>query len=216
MKLFTADFHGVLEKGNGQLTLDVTNRILEQYGYRERLSKEKAKEYYGFKWYEYFEKILPPTTTTKQHKELQSACLKYYEGNRKAYAKHIQANDFVIEVLGKIKDSVHDQIILSNTRPDNLLWFLNIIGIKKYFSKAKVIGVNAHEDIMEKKDALAEYLDGRDYDEIVIIGDSESDLQLKKVAGGVTYFYHYPYLKLNKAIQADFIITDLREVLNEL
>ena len=40
MKLFVWDFHGVLEKGNDLAVLDITNKVLEQAGYSERLNED--------------------------------------------------------------------------------------------------------------------------------------------------------------------------------
>jgi phosphoglycolate phosphatase-like HAD superfamily hydrolase len=195
--------------------LEITNKVLEQEGYDERLSKEKAREFYGLKWYEYFQQLIP-SLSNKEHMALQAACFKFTENNLDVLTKHIKVNDYTLEVLRKIKNSINDQIILSNTRPSDLLWFIDTVGIKKFFPKSKIFGVNAHEKFGVKSDILAHYLEGKGFDKIIIIGDSESDMKLKNVAGGVTYFYSHQSLKLNNVVKADFIITDLREILNQL
>ncbi|MGD0284521.1 MAG: HAD hydrolase-like protein [Candidatus Saccharimonadales bacterium] len=215
MKLFVWDFHGVLEKDNDLAVLEITNKVLEQEGYEERLSKEKANEFYGLKWYEYFEQILP-LLTNKEHMALQASCFKYCEDHLDVLANHIKVNDYAVEVLGKINNSKNDQIILSNTRQSDLLWFIDTVGIKKFFTKSKIFGVNAHEKFRVKSDVLAHYLKSKEFDTIIIIGDSESDMELKNVAGGLTYFYNHPSFKLNNVVKTDFIITDLREILKQI
>jgi phosphoglycolate phosphatase-like HAD superfamily hydrolase len=215
MKLFVWDFHGVLEKDNDLAVLDISNHALEEAGYKERFSLEDAQQYNGLKWYEYFERLLPHLSSEK-HRELQAACFRYAADNLSVLEKHIKPNDHANEVLKKVHDAGQDQILVSNTRPSDLLWFISTVGLQSYLPETKVFGVNAHEEHGTKKDALAQYLKGKKFDAIIIIGDSQSDMILKDVAGGTTYFYSHPHLTIKRAVQADYIITDLRDVLAEL
>jgi len=67
MKLFIWDLHGTLEQGNERAAIDMSNQILERFGYRERFSDEDVFKLYGLKWFQYFEYLLPheprPTAT---------------------------------------------------------------------------------------------------------------------------------------------------------
>lgn len=66
------------------------------------------------------------------------------------------------------------------------------------------------------EDVLTDYLRGSDeYEQIVIIGDSPSDMRLKRVAGGVTYLYAHPDFAFRNC-EADHRIRDLRKVLEHL
>ena len=56
---------------------------------------------------------------------------------------------------------------------------------------------------------------GKSFDDIIIIGDSEPDMLLKKVAGGITYLYRHPHTEVRRIV-ADHKIDDLRSVLKEL
>lgn len=215
MKLFVWDFHGVLEKDNDLAVLDISNQVLEQAGYAERFSDEDNKKFYGLKWFQYFERLLP-NLTNEQHMALQAACFEFAEKNLHILAKHIKPSDHSLAVLKTIHDAGHDQIILSNTRPHDLLWFVNTVGITKYFPEEKVIGVNAHQKHGVKKDALKDYLSNNQFDEIIIVGDSESDMELQEVAGGITYFYSHPHISHAGIVKADHVIKDLREVLREV
>lgn len=213
MKLFVWDFHGVLEKDNDLAVLDISNSILALHGYDVRLSEADVRAYYGLKWYEYFEKVLPGLEK-EAYLALQAECFDY--DNKAIVAKYIKPTDHALEVLKTIKDNGHDQILLSNTRPYDLDWFIDLVGMKKYFPKAKLFGVNAHQTHSNKSEALVNYLENNKFDDIVIIGDSESDMALKEVTDGKTYFYSHPHLKLNSAVMADYVITDLRKILKEL
>jgi phosphoglycolate phosphatase-like HAD superfamily hydrolase len=213
MKLFVWDFHGVLEKDNDLAVLDISNSILALHGYEVRLSEADVRAYYGLKWYEYFEKVLPGLEK-EAYLALQAECFEF--DNKNIVAKYIKPTDHALEVLRTIKDNGHDQILLSNTRPYDLDWFVALVGMEKYFTSNKLFGVNAHQTHSNKSEALKEYINDKTFDKVVIIGDSESDMALKEVTGGVTYFYSHPQLELNTAVKADYVITDLREILNEL
>lgn len=215
MKLFVWDFHGVLEKDNDLAVLDISNKVLEQAGYSERFSEENNRNYYGLKWFQYFERLLPGLTN-EQHMTLQAACFEFAEKNLHILAKHIKPSDHALEVLQTIHKAGHDQIILSNTRPHDLRWFVNTVGIKEFFPDEKVIGVNAHQKHGAKPDALRHYLGGASFAGIVYIGDSKSDMELRQVSDGTTYFYNHPHLTPATDIQADHVITDLRKVLQEV
>lgn len=215
MKLFVWDFHGVLEKDNDLAVLDISNIVLEQAGYTERLSKEDNQNYYGLKWFQYFERLLPGLSN-EQHLALQAACFRYAEENMHVLANHIKPNDHIAEVLSAIQKAGHDQIIVSNTRPADLTWFVRSVKINKYFPESKIFGVNAHEKHGNKKAALIKYLHDKSFKNIVIIGDTVKDMELKDVKGGVTYFYNHPHLKTPSDINADYTITDLRKILREI
>ena len=214
MKLFIWDFHGVLEKDNELAVLDISNQVLRQAGFKQRFTKADNHRLYGVKWYQYFEDLLPDLSH-KKHLALQAACFKFAEKNLHILHKHIKPNDYVIEVLKAIKKAGHDQVILSNSRPADILWFVESIGIKQYFPDEKIIGVNAHERHEAKQDALLHYLKGKVFDSLVIIGDSKSDMELKNVAGGVSYFYNHPGVSPTKP-ESDYQINDLRKVLVEV
>lgn len=55
MKLFVWDFHGTLEKDNEHAVMEISNKVLENLGYTQRLSKEDNLMLYGKKWADYFE-----------------------------------------------------------------------------------------------------------------------------------------------------------------
>lgn len=204
----------MLEKDNELAVLDISNQALRLAGYKQRFTKADNRRLYGVKWYQYFEYLLPQLSH-EEHLALQAACFEFAEKNLHVLHEHIKPNDHVIEVLKEISKAGHDQIILSNSRPADILWFAESIGIKQYFPDEKIIGVNAHEKHKAKQDALLHYLKDRDFESLVIIGDSKSDMELKNVAGGVTYFYNHPGVSSTKA-EFDHQINDLRKILIEV
>jgi phosphoglycolate phosphatase-like HAD superfamily hydrolase len=216
MKLFVWDFHGVLEKGTENLTVVLTNEVLSELNYPQRLNAKTCRKLFGLKWYQIFEYLLP-TEKYEKHIELQNKC---FEKGHTTYANKIREytkpNDNIHEVLEKISKK-HHQILLSNTEPEALIQFMDLTNIKKYFLPKNYFGIDTHhpESNKTKKETLKKFLQNKKYEQIIIIGDTEADMELKEIGGGTTYLYHYPGT-LPKVTNADFIITDLKMVLKEL
>lgn len=215
MKLFVWDYHGVLEQGNEISAWKVTNLVLEKFGYTEKMSKEDAIKLYGKKWYEYFELILPHETH-ERHLELQQAGFDFTSTNFNYVASFIKANPNANIVLGEIAKK-HTQILISNTDPKSLENYIKIAKIDNNFTPDLVFAANGHsKDSREsKKLILKEYLRDKNFDEIIIIGDSPSDMALKEVAGGKTYLYCHPDMT-HRDCEADVKITDLTVLLGEI
>ncbi len=215
LQLYVWDFHGVLEKDNEKVVIEISNEILKQAGFKERFTPEDNERFYGLKWYEYFERLLPYLPSVK-HLELQAACFKYAEDHLELLTKYVKPNDFAAETLELIAASGNRQIVISNSRPADIIWFLETVGLKKFFTDQDIVGVNAHQTHRNKSEALKSYLDGQKFDKIIVIGDSEDDIKLGKTIGAVTYYYKHPGLKHNLTKLADHTIHDLRQVANEL
>ncbi len=215
MKLFVWDFHGVLEKDNERAVIDISNKVLEKLGYKERISRKINLKLYGQKWYEYFEYILPHESHEK-HLKIQKACIAYEKDNHNIVANNIKPNNHAIAVLEAIQKSKQDQILISNMSDVALEMFTNSIGITKYFSKkAFFCNTKSGNKVYTKHERLREYLKNKIFDKIIIIGDTPNDISLNEVAGGITYLYTHPHLKF-KNCNPTYKINDLREVLREL
>jgi phosphoglycolate phosphatase-like HAD superfamily hydrolase len=215
MKLFVWDFHGVLEKDNEKAVIEISNHILADAGFKERFTEEDNERFYGLKWHQYFERLLP-NLSHEECIELQAKCFRYAEKRLDILAKYIKPNDHAIDVLSKIADQGHQQIVISNSRQSDLIWFLKSVGAEKFFDEQHIVGVNAHQKHGSKSDALKDYLRGKQFDQIVVIGDSEDDMKLGSTVKGTTYFYKHPHRTHEDTRYANYIIKDLREVLDEV
>lgn len=215
MKLFVWDFHGVLEKDNEQAVIQISNRVLKNLGYKKRITKKDNLKLYGKKWYEYFEYLLPNEFHQK-HLEIQQACLAYEQAHPDIVGASIKPNDHAQEVLGKIQKSPHDQILISNMSDVALEMFTNLIGITQYFpQKAFSCNTKSGQKVYTKHEKLGEYLKNKDFDEIIIIGDTPNDISLVEVAGGISYLYTHPHLKFQNC-KPTYKTNDLREILREI
>lgn len=217
MNLFVWDFHGTLEKGNERAVQKVSNRVLESFGYAQRLSEEDSQRLYGRNWYEYFEHLLPQEPH-ERHVQLQEAAFLLSNGRPDIYiAKYVTPNDHAHEVLDAILLSEHDQIVISHTLPESLDLFLEVVRMTQYFPEGAAFAVNGHAREVQrtKQDVLREFLKSMSYKKIVVIGDSPKDVQLVSVAGGVSYLYAHPGRPFQEC-PADYQIRDLREILREV
>ena len=216
MKLFVWDLHGVLEQGNDNAALEVTNYILGKFGFTNELRFEDAKLLSGKKWFEYFEYLLP-NENTKMHFDLQKACFEYSNDNFDITKKHITKNEYALDVLEQIHSSKHTQILISNTQQKSLEQYLDTLNIKRFFRKKAFYGVDAHTTPhITKKYYLNTYLQNKKFDELISIGDSPHDMALASLhPKGKSYLYSYPERPHRKA-ESTYKITDLRDVLKEL
>ena len=212
MKLFVWDFHGVLEKGSEWAVRDISNQILEQFGYAQRFSEADTHRLYGIKWFEYFKDLLP-AEPHERHLELQEACFERSNSNPELTARYIQPNDHAHEVLESIAE-VHFQILISNSPPEALKMFLDLVDMGEYFA-GNAFPVHQKNGDITKHQLLEDFLKDTAFNEIVVIGDSPSDIRLVSVRGGVSYLYAHPG-KLFRECAADYRINDLRDVLQEI
>ena len=128
--------------------------------------------------------------------------------------KHMRANDHAKTVLKAIAER-HDQILISNATPAHIAKFLGIIGLGGFFPDGKYFGTDAHQPgiKLSKKDLADEYMHGRTYDCIIVIGDSPQDMI--PLPSAVSYLYAHPGLPFRECA-ATYRIRDLRDILREI
>lgn len=219
MKLFVWDYHGTLEKGNEQAAIEISNLALAKHGYTERFSSEDAVQLYGKKWYQYFEYLLP-NERHDTHVSLQESCFEWPDAAA-VVAKYIQPNDYAHDVVKAIARSGHNQIIISNTSSEALPMFIRLVGLEDFFADANAFAVSGHarEVARDKTHVLSEYLTALPAkpERIVLIGDSQTDVELivgENVSG---YWYRHPSLARGESdISHITPISDLRAILAEL
>jgi len=218
MKLFVWDYHGTLEKGNERGALEISNEVLQHFGYAQRFSAKDSIDLYGLKWYQYFEYLLPGEPH-ERHVELQHACFEWPEAEA-IVARYIQQNDHAAEVLGAIRAHGDAQMLISNTSDRALPIFVRLVGLQDYFDASNAFAVAGHtRDVLRtKRHVLDEYIAriGQS-DEIVLVGDSQSDMEIITGDNVAGYWYRHPELPMaatdNPRIRP---INDLRDVLHEL
>ena len=218
--LFVWDFHGVLEKGNVNSVKELINLVLKEFNIDRQLSLKEAKQWYGVSWFDYF-KLAYPAGGRKMWEEMVEKVLSYQGNGWKIVKKHMKPMDHATEVLSMTKEKGHDNIVLSNTAPDHIKSFVNVLNYSEYFND--LIGVDNHRKSRNRKDshmakgeALINFLKNKNYQRIVLIGDKKSDISAGKMCGAKTYLFVGP--ESNESPDesgADCIINDLRDILKE-
>ncbi len=216
-KLFVWDLHGTLEQGNEHAAIEISNKILRDFGYSDQFSPKHVAELYGLKWYQYFEALLPQESH-ERHVELQAACFDFSNSDEgvNIIARHIQPSRNALEVLKAIH-TTHNQVLISNTTPASLPIFIKALGITEYFDTLNAIAVNQHarEAKHTKQDALKDFLKDTSYREFIVIGDSESDMQFALDAKAKGYLYAHAGTSFRSQM-GDRRINDLKELLQEI
>ncbi len=213
MKLFVWDLHGTLEQGNEDAVIELSNMALEQLGYTQRFLAEDSRSLYGLKWYEYFQTLLPEESHEK-HMELQRLSFRLSDDNTDLIARHMRPTTHAHDVLQMIAGSPHAQILISNTVPSTIPLFMKALAMEHYFNELNAFAVNAHakEAMKSKEDALSVYMNGKLFEDVIVIGDSATDLRLAEYAKAKAYLYAHPGYAF-RADGGDYRINDLREVL---
>jgi phosphoglycolate phosphatase-like HAD superfamily hydrolase len=216
MKLFIWDFHGTLEFGTERAVIDISNQVLQDFGYTQRFSAEDVERLYGLRWGQYFEDLLPSERVDK-HRQLEVACFEMSRDNFDLVRKYIQPSFYAHEVLQAIAESSHEQVVISNTQPQSLPRFLEAVDMQRYFLEGYAFATGNHLDRLgESKEDVVRRLRGeRTFEEVVAIGDSAQDVGLARLFGGRSYLYAHPWRDFKDA-EADFNIKDLREILREI
>jgi phosphoglycolate phosphatase-like HAD superfamily hydrolase len=216
VKLFVWDLHGTLEYGNHRAVIDISNRVLADYGHRERLTYEDGRKLYGLKWFEYFTWLFGDDSYERAI-ELQEACFEISETDLDVQCHWMRPTAYAADVLSEIA-ARHDQILISNTRASTLDLFLKVLEFNVFFPDGRAFAVDQHARVVArtKADVLNGFLgEGHAYEQLVIVGDSPSDVRLKDVSGGIAFLYAHPGFEFREC-PADFRIRDLRRVLQLL
>lgn len=217
MKLFVWDFHGVLEKGNDDGVLEITNLALVRHGHDRQMSRKEAELLSGRRWHEYFVFMLPGLSQ-EEYIKLQTTCFEITQNQPEMVAKHIKLNDHADHVLKTIQNTNHCQILISNSVPQSLDLFVKMVGIEQYFPPARRFGADSHQQTkITKKHCLEEFLQGKDhFEQIISIGDSPGDMALvEDNPKGLGYLYTHP-TKTHRDAKCHYKIHDLRQVLEAL
>ena len=213
-KLFVWDLHGTLECGNELAVIKLSNEVLAYRGYPERFRDDEAITLYGLKWHQYFKYLLP---REEQHVwfSLQEDCFLLSEKEVEIQASYMYPTPESHDVLKSIS-AVHDQILISNTRPRTLHVFMKKLELDEFFPSGKYFAVDGHTDHRATKvDVLKEYLSEKSFDEVVVIGDSRTDMALGSELGAYRILYNHPYLN-RKDFETDMYTSDLRDVLMKI
>jgi phosphoglycolate phosphatase-like HAD superfamily hydrolase len=218
--LFVWDFHGTLEKGNVRAVHELINRVLPLFGVHRSISLAKTAELYGLSWVDYCKEVYPEGDQKVWH-DMKMKLFKIQD-TEKTLEKYMVPMDYADEVLRTIQEGGHSNIIVSNSSPQLIRHFVQLVKLHKYIDA--YIALDSHDaprqqlDIkQEKAGQIAEYLKGKSFSKIVKVGDRESDIGAGQAVGAITYFFRNEFNKNYKLkAKPTHEINDLRGVLREI
>jgi len=219
--LFAWDFHGVLEKNNEKAVRELCNLVFDELKINRKITLQEVMDWYGLSWFDYF-KLAVPEGNEELWKAMVNKVRTFRERGWETIKQYIQPRDYAREVLSNIKSQKHQNIIITNSSQESANRFVNFVNLRDYIDE--IIGIDNHDfsrintalhDV--KSQILAEFLKDKNYKKVVVIGDRKSDIEAGKKVGATTYFFHNLHFNRDpQNIEADYTITDLREVLREL
>jgi len=219
--LFVWDFHGTLETGNVYAVQELINLVLKDFKVKKEASIKEVRDWYGLNWFDYF-KLAAPEGNDKLWQDMVKKVLSLQQRGWNIIKTHIKLRESAEEVLKIIEKEGHQSILLSNTSPQRIKKFTDLLNITKYFTD--IIGVDTrhvsriNKEIHDNKSkALTDFLEKKEYNKVVVIGDRESDIKAGRNCGATTYLFIDPAFNENaKNTEADYIISDLKEILKQL
>ncbi|MDD5417059.1 MAG: HAD hydrolase-like protein [Candidatus Aenigmarchaeota archaeon] len=215
VNLIAFDFHGTLCKGTEEAVLESSNLTLKYFKRNERFTFKDILELFGKPWGDYFRRICPDLKNQDVCKMVEQA-LSY---DNIVVPKHIKPMEGSIETLKKIKKNRDIIIVVSTSQQKDLeAHFYPTIGVSNLIDDT--LGIMAEQEKVgnfcageEKAKALKNYIKGKKFQKMIIIGDMDTDIKAGKIAGFVTIFFN-PDGKINS--EADYSVKDLREILKIL
>ena len=198
--------------------MQILKDLALQIKYEATIELEEVRRLFGISVLDYLKHFFPELS----EKEILALRKKIRtKQNREHIKKYIKAAPYAHDVLSKIKKTDHRNIVVSTSSKPHIRRFLRVVDLEKYFDR--IFGIDRHSfdgefDIAsEKAKAIESYakkcrITKKD---IVVIGDRPGDVNAGILLGAKTYQYinpDYPDIKTD----ADFKISDLREVLREI
>ncbi|MFA5013903.1 MAG: HAD hydrolase-like protein [Candidatus Paceibacterota bacterium] len=218
--LFVWDFHGTLEKGNVYAVQELVNLVLKDFGTNKEITVQEAIDWYGLSWFDYF-KLAVAEGNQQLWQSMVDKVLSLQQQSWNNIKNYIKVRDFAEEVLQQIQNEGHQNILLSNTRLEQIRMFTDLLDLTHYFNE--IIGVDTHRNSRinneihnVKSEALTNFLKGKNYGKIIMVGDKENDMRAGKSCGATTYLLTDQKIDKGSKTETDHIISDLREVLKEL
>ena len=214
--LFAWDFHGVLEKDNELAVKEICDTLLRKKSINKEITLEKVRELYGLRWYDYFTFLFPQAS----HKELMETVGEAIAMSGHLTKNFLKANDYAEDVLQKIKNQGHWNIVVSNSCQVRIMDFVSWVKLDHLVSE--VIGIDKHQNdssfdlVKEKAKVVKDQAEKLGAQKIVMVGDREEDILAGLAVGAVTYLYKGLLSRHSGETKARHIVTDLREVLKEL
>jgi len=195
--LIVHDFHGVHERNNEYAATEITNHVLKENGYAAELTVEQCRVLYGRKWIDII-RVITPGASSELHEKIAQECVAYSLSHPEVTERHIKPNPQSNNVISAIRARPgYDQIILSNTQPEAMRWFLGLVGLNEFFEDDRILAVDTGLVSSTKASVLSDYLErNKGIKGVVIVDDMPEGIEVANTLVGkvrlATYLYRNP------------------------
>lgn len=216
-KIFAWDFHGTLERGVEVGFWHILKQIAKERRIRENFKLSEVRGLYGISVAEYLRHFFPQSSDLAL-RQMRARIAEVQ--NQKHLKKFVKPAPRAIEVLTKIKQAGHVNIVISNSSPKHIGPLVDVLGMKKLIEEIYAIDrhySDAAEDPTEAKTRVLKDVIRRNNigdGGLIVIGDRAVDINAGLSVGAITYQYLRADLQLEKT-SAKYKLHDLREVLRE-
>lgn len=218
IKLFAWDFHGTLEQGTEVGFMEILKKLAKENNYDAKIELEEVRKLFGISILDYIRHFFPKLSNEEVY-EFRNQIRD--RQNRKHIEKWVKPAPYAHDVLAKIQDSGHKNIIVSTSSQPHIKRFLQVVKVTKYIDG--VFGIDRHAlegefDIPTlKAEAIKSFAQNHGIEpaETIVIGDRPGDVDAGILIGAKTYQYIQPHFP-NVKTKADYKITDLRKILKEI
>ena len=211
MKLFAWDFHGTLEQGNINATHEVCKIVLKEFDKRKHVTFKEIDSIYGKPFATIFKCLSPASTDS----EIADMVERAVDIGKQIAMNHTTQTPYASSVLREINKKGDKNVIISAMRQSVIPLYLEWTNLTGLFADVSALTPDEQRrgcDITEKKSKdLQFFREKYNPEHVIMIGDRELDIKAGKKAGATTFLFS-PRNR-NIETKADFVITDLREVL---
>jgi phosphoglycolate phosphatase-like HAD superfamily hydrolase len=209
------DMHGTLEVGNKAAVIACSNAVLQDMGFSERLEQNECDEWYGLKWFQYFQRLLP-SESHDVHMELQARSFSYSEAHfDDVVAPCLQPTPYSHWVLSQLELRKYLNVLISNTQAKSVPQYTDAVGVTDFFGDFAYAVSNHDPSIPStKEDSLDIFIQAFNMQKLPIfsVGDSPGDVDLGRHFRGKGILYAHDRKSMRKC-DADYKTTDMRDVL---
>jgi phosphoglycolate phosphatase-like HAD superfamily hydrolase len=206
--------------GNSNAFREIFNLGVKRAGYDCFLTPELFEEINGLKFSDIVAVVVQdPHARKKVLDEFRKIYSDDLNIVKDSIFRHVSATPHLHYVLQEVSDQGHDQIIISNAGASVMPYFIQAVGIEELIPTDKIFPVGGFPH--GKDVVLDEYVQGKNFDHALIIGDSSTDIALKDVAlskdinaTALQYSHQGLDFKPCNGVQPDKRIRDLKIILD--
>lgn len=217
-KIFAWDFHGTLEQGVEVGFLHILKQIAREHRIRENFKLSEVRRLYGTSVGGYLKHFFPYTSKDGIKQMIAEVAAIQTQEHLKKYAT---AATGAIEVLTKIKEAGHKNVVVSNSGLEHINLLIEIVGMRDLIDQVYAIDRHyTHEKIdsvREKTKVLKRLVKENQLGsgDFIAIGDRATDINAGISAGAITYQYLRRGFPIDET-GANYKIYDFPEILREI